>query len=392
MKSNESPFYLRRLECPVCTTVNDFETIRMGAYTEEGRDTDFRPTGRRWHNPKYANVNPLLYFMVTCVSCFYTHEFTHQYREWKDDTTFRTYRQKTLRQKHLTALADPDGPLRRLGTSLWPMSYPLPTAINKLLLGIMDELMFEQPSDLDLGRYYLRIAWLFREIDSSDVPHTSPREQTRQRLFRALDGVKNAAGEIGRHLTEVGTLVNANPESAARAPDDTDGPVECHGRVQALVEQLASLSDGVEDLTQWLTSNGNPIVGEIVQPDGAAYGEYPSYSSFLTALKTDWPQVPVNEQEALRFSLKYYRRAYESGRGPGPGNAQIQMAYMIGELARRAGEYPDALEYLTAAARLGREWILKMGNDRSQTALARRIVDLSVEQIRATREVAGTAA
>src|SRR3990170_5366793 len=99
MKTDESPFYISRVECPVCKTVNDFETIKMGAYNESGRDSDFCPTGREWRNQKYQAVNPLLYFMVACSSCFYAREFNRNFREWKDDTAFRTYRQKIVRQR-----------------------------------------------------------------------------------------------------------------------------------------------------------------------------------------------------------------------------------------------------------------------------------------------------
>ena len=73
--SNESPLFLTKVECPVCKTINEFETIKVGAYVEEDHDTDFCPKGRRWHNPKYAIYNPLLFFMATCENCYYTREF-----------------------------------------------------------------------------------------------------------------------------------------------------------------------------------------------------------------------------------------------------------------------------------------------------------------------------
>ncbi len=43
--ANDSPFYLTRLECPICKTLNEFETVRVGAYVEyfglypDGADT-----------------------------------------------------------------------------------------------------------------------------------------------------------------------------------------------------------------------------------------------------------------------------------------------------------------------------------------------------------------
>jgi hypothetical protein len=127
-------------------------------------------------------------------------------------------------------------------------------------------------------------------------------------------------------------------------------------------------------------------VGEEGLPGTEPYGDYPSYQAFLTAIKADWPAAATNEHEALCFSLKHYRAAYESGRGIEPGNAQIQIVYMIGELARRVGDTDHAHQYLNLAIRLGREWIHQQGGDRNGTALARHIADLAREQTQLMKE------
>ena len=50
---NDSPFFLTKIECPICKTVNEFETVKVGAYIENGRDTDFCPKEILWRFPKY---------------------------------------------------------------------------------------------------------------------------------------------------------------------------------------------------------------------------------------------------------------------------------------------------------------------------------------------------
>ncbi len=46
--SVESPFYLTRIECPICKALNEYETVKVGSFEEVGRDTDFRPTEINW--------------------------------------------------------------------------------------------------------------------------------------------------------------------------------------------------------------------------------------------------------------------------------------------------------------------------------------------------------
>jgi len=62
--SRESPLYVARIECPVCRNENAFEGIKVGSFTEAGRDTDFCPTGRVWRNSEFQKINPLAYAMA----------------------------------------------------------------------------------------------------------------------------------------------------------------------------------------------------------------------------------------------------------------------------------------------------------------------------------------
>jgi hypothetical protein len=99
-----------------------------------------------------------------------------------------------------------------------------------------------------------------------------------------------------------------------------------------------------------------------------------------------WDGIPADEMEALGKSLEHYRKAYREGRDIPPGNAQIQLAYMIGELSRRTARYTDARQFFDLAIRTGRQWIHKLQNDPTKTALARHIVDLAIDQVHAMRD------
>lgn len=387
MKPDETPFYLTRVECPVCKTVNEFETIKLGAYTETGRDTDFRPTGRTWRNPRYQDTNPLLYFMATCASCFYTREFSRRFREWKDDTAFRTHQQAPLRQRHLAALAGESGPMRRLGACLWPDSYPLRTAINKLLLGILCEELAETPSPFDLGRWYLRVAWLFREMEEGSTSHPSPRSVIRRQLSQLVAGLNSDLDGVGVRIGKIRTLVESNAAAIGDAPEDADASVEYRGQAHALLEHLEAIRAVAQSLGQ---------AGESARADTAtvreggagedAYAGFPSYTAFLRDLQKTWPGAPADEEQALGHALRNYLMAFSTERDIPEGNAQVQLTYMIGELARRVGETAQANQFLNLTVRRGREWIHKMKSDPTRTAMAQHLIDLAIEQLHALKD------
>jgi len=386
MKADETPFYFTRVECPVCRTVNEFETIKMGAYTESGRDTDFRPLQREWRNPRYNNTNPLLYFMATCSSCFYTREFNRKFREWKSDTAFRTHRQTVVRQHHLAQLADENSAAKLLGAALWPASYPLRTAINKLLLGILDEEQLDGASHFDIARWYLRSAWLFREMNGGTETHSSPWTLLRQQITQRLHSVRTEAESATAQIAEVKGMLDCHPESVVATPNDNDGPPLCGQSVQTLAGYADALIAETDNLLQLLSQDQGATETTEGGNDAERYGDYPSYTSFLREIKMHWDGIPTDEMEALGKSLEHYRKAYREGRDIPPGNAQIQLAYMIGELSRRTARYTDARQFFDLAIRTGREWMHKLKNDPTKTALARHIVDLAIDQVHAMRD------
>jgi uncharacterized protein (DUF2225 family) len=132
--ANESPFLIFKVECPVCKTINEFEQIKVGAYVEGGRDTDFCPQDVQWRFPKFQAYNPLVFFTAMCSNCFFTREFTTKYREWKSDTAFRTYQLKTLKARHLEQLSVADSIIRKLGEAIDISRYPNESAILKMHL------------------------------------------------------------------------------------------------------------------------------------------------------------------------------------------------------------------------------------------------------------------
>jgi uncharacterized protein (DUF2225 family) len=384
--SNESPLFLTKVECPVCKTINEFETIKVGAYVEEDHDTDFCPKGRRWHNPKYEIYNPLLFFMATCENCFYTREFNQTFRDWKNDSAFRTYRQKSIQSRHLEALAVDGSILKILGQTRDPQSNPFGTAVVKFLLGIYDELLSEHPHKLDVGRFYLRIAWLFREHLGETSVTTSQSTHFAHDIEKAYAKLKQTRDALATNVNSVSDLVVAafaNREGAAEQTADFLSVGEVlKANLTRIAEQEAALAAAIAQMGQTVSDNSRILRHrpESSKQGTMGFGGHPSFEDYLRQVKTRWEFAPLNEQDALLYAIEFYRSALEDGHEIQPGNQQIQATYLIAELSRRVSRNIEAKLYFNNTIKAGQQFIFDNRGDQTRTALAKKITDLALAQ------------
>ncbi|MFZ1683365.1 MAG: DUF2225 domain-containing protein [Candidatus Zixiibacteriota bacterium] len=382
--ANDSPFLLYRVECPICKTINEFETIRVGAYAEEGRDTDFCPTNVKWRFPRYQGYNPLVFFTATCSNCYYTRELTNNFRDWKDDVNFKTYRLKTVKPKHLDQLSQAESVIKTLGGHVDVSRIPNESAILKLHLSIFDEQLADHYSRLDVGRFYLRIGWVFRDLEVGEDPnrlllnttvYDVEEEYTKcmQSLRSAVESIKQLAAkaDISTNAPEL----SAEQKSQLLAYRDRFSEVitDAHSQVTSGQERLSALNALVAECRQGM-------IGSEVSGTSRGFGRFPSFQDFLQDLKRQWNGIATNEREALERAVFYYKEAFANGRDIAPGNQQIQASYLIAELSRRIGDYDEAKQYFTSTIKSGQEFIYQNRHDKSRIALAKKILELAIEQ------------
>jgi len=381
--SNDVPYYMHKVECPVCKAINEFETIKVGAYEEGGRDTDFRPTGIKWKNPKYQKFNPILFYMATCSNCYFTREYTPKFRDWKNDNAFKSYRLKPMKSQHVMCLTEDQSVVKSLGDTMDPQRYPLQTAINKLLLGIFDELLSDKPANLDIGRYFIRIGWLFREGASGNP---SMQDTIRSYAFHLEERVKSL-GSIYDRLNQI--RLNLKPtlddllthSSHAALPvtaEIEDGCRQAMAFLAGASEQLESAVSTLKKTVHISSETEDGIGGDGILD--VQFAGYKSFREFLRSMLEQWELVPVSEHDALRLSLQFYKKSYESGHEVGTGNQQIQAVYLLGELCRRLGKKDEANQYFNRAILSAQEFIHQHKGDQTRTALARKILEMALAQ------------
>lgn len=386
---SETPFYLAKVECPVCKTINEFETIKVGAYTENGRDTDFCPSDITWRNPRYQAYNPLLYFTATCDNCLYTREYSKSYKDWTNDSYFKTYRQKTIKDLHLNLLSKPDSVIRAIGEKLDSSRYPNESALLKLTLAVIDETLNDKPSNLDLGRFYLRIGWLYRDMERGENPNRQSLKGHLITIEDKIDTLKTSLNDVNTKLYDLDRVITQEFEDDKIAselmsillPIRDKYDVELKSFHETLKQLIAKI-DGIEAVNQ---EHKKAALGGDLDEHSPSYFEYKSFFEFLTEIAEKHKGIVLNEKEALTKAVEYYKLAFSEGHSISQGNQQIQASYLIAELSRRVGQNEQAKEYFNTTIRSGQELVYRHKGDRSRTALARKILELAIEQARENR-------
>ena len=379
----DTPIFLTKVECPVCGTVNEFETIRVGAYSEGDRQTDFCPIVIKWRNPRFQKYHPLLFFTVSCSNCFYTREFNNSFKDWGKDNNFRTYKLKTIKERHLEELAEEESFIKMVASVLDKDTYPDETAALKLMLAAHDELLHDHPSELDLGRFYLRIAWMFRFMNSGFETNvaTTPAPSHLEDVEKSIGDLQNWMAGLGRNAGYLKDVVAAYCDANAESNSEIAAEREAYGSAIEDLKQLDATGQQIITRLGALLGQSKSNAGVSVSSDsGKAFHKYASFSEFLYGLKRVWEGTPANEIEAMRLAAKYYIGAFESGKQIAQGNQTLQAAYLIGELSRQIGDHDTARQYFNTTIKTGQAFINEIRGDRTRTALARKILEMAMKQ------------
>ena len=381
--SNESPFYLTRIECPICKTVNEFETVRVGAYVEQGRDTDFCPQQIQWRYPRYQALNPLVFFAATCSNCYYTREHNQAFRDWKKDAAFKTYRLKTVKDRHLEQLATADSVIKRLGERIDVEHHPQESAIIKLHLAIFDELLAGRPVELDLGRLYLRMAWVFRDLEKGDDPGERVLRGLMSEISRRYAALRSACTGLSEETSIFERHVSAPFDSEALSGAVRAQMAPYQSRFEQALTQLRSVLSSAEtqlDDLQKLTDELQSAAISGGEVAGRSFAGFGNFADYLADLKKSWDGIAGCEHEAVKLAIRHYVEAFAEGRDISPGYQQLQASYLIAELSRRIGDHDTARQYFNSTIKHGQEFIYQNRHDQSRTALARKILELAMDQ------------
>ncbi|MFC1562192.1 DUF2225 domain-containing protein [candidate division KSB1 bacterium] len=165
---DKSPFYIRKVKCPVCGTAGDQRWFSAKTFSEKNVDLDKHVTLYGWTEKEWEKYHPPLYYMWHCFNCHYTDSYLDFENPLKDP--FSNFRQ--LKDLFIDQYQDDprvEKIVDKLGENIdyFKMNYYQAIKLHLLAIFIQELIEDEEEKDaLKIGRYYLRVGWLLREMNA----------------------------------------------------------------------------------------------------------------------------------------------------------------------------------------------------------------------------------
>lgn len=154
------------IQCPLCDTTKEFYRLKRDMVRPQKSEGDGHPTEFKWGKAGFDSVDPKQFFFGVCPKCRFTGELDDaDFRQAsKNVDAFRSdFAADALRQ-HLTWSATGKGITHSLGL-LTEDTDPLVKVMAQFFLGIYSQCLRQRIIHGNVARYYLRIAWLFRDLE-----------------------------------------------------------------------------------------------------------------------------------------------------------------------------------------------------------------------------------
>jgi len=163
MSTTKYPFYLKKVECPVCHNLTEHFIFKSKICIPHKIDSDNYVVEYQWIDKTYKECRPSFYAIWACTTCGYA-DFPEYFEKYLESPSYEFTK---LRDIILKETADREGVLFKLLSQV-KLDVPeleFETAMNMHQLALYcHDYLFENNEDYEkLGRLYLRTSWLFRE-------------------------------------------------------------------------------------------------------------------------------------------------------------------------------------------------------------------------------------
>ncbi|MDR2390370.1 MAG: DUF2225 domain-containing protein [Planctomycetota bacterium] len=248
--AKETPFVPVKIKCPFCDIESTQRYIKSRMYQPDVVEEDTHVATYKWENPEFAQIRPNFYHIWHCPTCHFCDEKEVFRGEDKSKGKLELIKEKLLIHSRM-----PNSMIARMGETIdfSKDAYSVDSVILAHLLAIHEQelLSSSMRQHPKLARFYLRLAWLYREKATLALPE--------------------------------------------------------------------------ENI-----------------PTG-----FDSHSAFLESFKTEWPGIPVSEDQALEISLACYQDVLNNASGTDP-KYEINIMNLLIAILRRSKRNAEALRMVRA--------------------------------------------
>jgi len=167
--AKETPFVPVKVKCPFCEMESTQRYVKSRMFQPEIVEEDSHVAVYKWENPEFAQVRPNFYHIWHCPVCHFCDE--KEVFRGEDNSGGKL---ELIKEKLLIHSRMPNSLIARLGVAIdfSKDNYTVDSAIIAHLLAIYEQelLSLNMRQYNKLARFYLRLAWLYREKETLGFP------------------------------------------------------------------------------------------------------------------------------------------------------------------------------------------------------------------------------
>ncbi|MDR1535402.1 MAG: DUF2225 domain-containing protein [Planctomycetota bacterium] len=167
--ARETPFVPVRVKCPFCEIDSIQRYIKSRMYQPDSVEEDTHVADYKWENPEFAHIRPNFYHIWHCPTCHFCDEKETFRGEDKSGGKLELIKEKLLIHSRM-----PNSLIARMGSAIdfSQDEYSIESAILAHLLAIHEQELLSpnMRQHPKLARFYLRVAWLYREKTALNPP------------------------------------------------------------------------------------------------------------------------------------------------------------------------------------------------------------------------------
>lgn len=169
--AKDNPFVPVKVKCPFCEMESVQRYIKSRMYQPETVEEDTHVATYKWENPEFSQVRPNFYHIWHCPTCNFCDE--KEVFRGEDNSGGKL---ELIKEKLLIHSRMPNSLIARLGAAIdfSRDDYAVDSAILAHILAVYEQelLSVNMRQYNKLARFYLRLAWLYREKETLALEDT----------------------------------------------------------------------------------------------------------------------------------------------------------------------------------------------------------------------------
>ncbi len=303
-----SPFYFKKISCPVCGSITDNRFFKPKIYSERKVDLDKHVLKFSWSDPNFRKYHPPMYLLWHCKGCKYTAE----QRDFESPTkstwsNFRILKSAFPEKIQSDNIAEKIVSWLSKDINYDRLNYPMAFKLHMLAIYVQEVVEPDERDTLKLGRYYIRAGWLLRELKNKNKEFEAEQKKL---------------------------------EADKKELEDKKGQ-EDEGKFK---EQMERIELKIKEF-------------EINKKEAEErFGkELEIITSIMKELKKVWKDFPITEEDLIKKSLEYLNDAYTNHPGIKNPAAAMDMLLWISGIYLNIGDKETGLTYLNNVIQAGQK-------------------------------------